>query len=385
VPTKLRINFIWVAMNAAKRSPAVPLAVLLVLGWNSAPGHPEMRGRVEASESAELAPDAVSERAELVMGTVAGVALFDPAASPATFELAFAALRAVDASMTLYEPTSELRRVNERAAERAVPVSAELFVLLTRARDLSALTDGAFDVTVLPLLRAWGAYPHLGALRGEPVAVGFAGLQLDPVGRAVRFQRRGMGIDLGAVAKGFALDRARAALVTAQVTRARLDLGGELAFIGMPPDGWRIAVRDPSAPNEPLGILTLDGDLAVSTSGNYMRDFAAEGWRIPRHVYDPRTYRAVESRRAVTVWAPDATTADALSTGFLVLGPEGARAALARFPGVGALYVDGAGTSGTITFLGCPPREWMVAGGRQGIPGAPMARGQFRTVAGGDA
>ncbi len=289
----------------------------------------------------------VVERAEYVMGTVARIAiLVDRDSNPVperSFEAAFGAIRAVDRSMSLYQPGSELLRLNAHAGRHAERVGEDLFRILARAKDLSSMTDGAFDVTVLPLLRAWGGYrelAHLGS--SSPGAVGFAALRLDRRSRSVRFELPGMAVDLGGVAKGFALDRARERLRAEGVTQARLDLGGNLAFLGGGPTGcWRVAVRDPAHPERSLGVLELPEDHAVATSANYARDFAAEGWRAPSHVYDPRTRQPVLTRGAVTVWAPDATTADALATAFLVLGPEEARSVLAQMPSVGALFTTG--------------------------------------------
>jgi thiamine biosynthesis lipoprotein len=268
-------------------------------------------------------------------------------------------LRAVDASMSLYRPESALVRLNAHAATHAEPVDGDLYACLERAQALSAATAGAFDVTILPLLRAWGAYPDLAHLSaGRVDAVGWGGMVLDPASRAVRFRRDGMGIDLGGIAKGFALDRARTALARVGATRALLDLGGNLALLGAGPgSGWRVAVTDPAAPATTLGVLTLGPGETVSTSGNYARDFAAEGWRTRSHVFDPRTGRPVAATLAVTVWAPDATTADALSTAFLVLGRDGAADVLARMPEVGALFVDDAAPERLI-IAGRPPRAF---------------------------
>ena len=294
----------------------------------------EAGARSATNAAAPSAPFDGVERVELVMGTLARIAIDRPDARPARFEAAFAALRDVDAAMSLYRASSELRRLNARAATRPEPVGAETFALLARARALAAATDGAFDVTVLPLLRAWGAYRDLDLAPTSPAAVGYGGLVLDGERRTVAFRERGMGVDLGGVAKGYALDRAAAALATAGVRRALLDLGGNLAFVGDEAGrAWRVAVRDPAAPDRSLGVLELDGG-AVSTSANYARDFAAEGWRAPSHIYDPRTRRPVDAERAVTAWARDATTADALSTALMVLGPSRADAVLARVPGI---------------------------------------------------
>jgi FAD:protein FMN transferase len=308
---------------------------------------------------ARSAHAADATRAELVMGSIATITLPDDAGD-AAFDAGFAAFRAVDASMSLYRPQSALVRVNAHAAEHAEPVDADLFACLERARALSEATDGAFDVTVLPLLRAWGAYPGLGYLAASRAdAVGWEGMLLDPAGRAVRFERAGMGIDLGGIAKGFALDRARAALVAHGVHHAMLDLGGNLALLGDGPDrGWRIAVRDPARPDTTLGVLTLGTNQTVSTSGNYARDFATEGWRTHSHIFDPRTGSAVAPGLAVTVWTEDATAADALSTALLVIGPDGAADVLARRPDVGVLFVDDRRGERRLVLAGRPPRDF---------------------------
>lgn len=313
--------------------------------------------RLAGAVTAEAAP---RTRAELVMGTIARITLDGPAAD-AAFEAGFAAMRRVDAAMSLYRQDSDLVRVNVHAGRHAEPVDAELFDCLTRARALSEVTDGAFDPTILPLLRAWGAYRELDYLPvGRVEAVGWGGLQLDPAAHAVRFEREGMGVDLGAIAKGYALDRARAAVLAAGATRGLIDLGGDLVLIGDGAAGgaWRIAVRDPSDPEGSVGTLVLDRGLSVSTSGNYARDFATEGWRTRSHVYDPRTGRAVAPGLAVTVWSPDATAADALSTAFLVLGPSGVAEVLHRRPDVGALFVDDAAPERRIVLVGDAPRAF---------------------------
>jgi thiamine biosynthesis lipoprotein len=275
-----------------------------------------------ATATTPKAGDPVATRAELVMGSIARITLPDGVPGEA-WDAAFAALRAVDATMSLYRPESALVRVNAHAAEHPEAVDEDLYECLARARALGATTDGAFDPTVLPLLKAWGAYPGLDHVAaGNAEAVGWDGLVLDPAARTVAFRRPGMGVDLGGIAKGFALDRARAALTRAGVARAVLDLGGNLAMMGAGPGpGWRIAVREPSAPEGSLGVLTLGPDQTASTSGNYARDFAHEGWRAPSHIYDPRNGRPVASGLTVTVWAPDGATAAALSTALLVLGP----------------------------------------------------------------
>ncbi len=314
-----------------------------------------------AATVVHAAPARSVTRAELVMGTIARITIAEGATNDA-FEAGFAAFRRIDASMSLYRPESALVRLNARGAAHAERVDADLFALLARAIELSAVTDGAFDVTILPLLRAWGAYPGLGHVgAGRVDAVGWGGLRLNADAGTVAFRRDGMGIDLGGIAKGFALERARAALADAGVRNAMVDLGGNVALLGAgPAGGWRIAVRDPEVAEATLGVLTLAAGDTVSTSGNYARDFAAEGWRTPSHVFDPRTRRPVRGDVAVTVWSRDATAADALSTAFLVLGPDGAAPVLARMPEVGVLFAVGRGADRRLVLAGRPPLDFTL-------------------------
>jgi thiamine biosynthesis lipoprotein len=296
-------------------------------------------------------------RAELVMGTIGRITLGDRE-HDAAFEAGFAAFRRVDASMSLYHPESDVVRVNVHAAAHAEPVDPEVFACLARARALSDATDGAFDVTVLPLLRAWGAYPGLAYLpSGRVDAVGWGGLLLDPVQQAVRLRAPAWD-RLGGIAKGFALDRARAALVAAGARDAILDLAATGARApALRAAGASRSVTPPTR-REPRPSSRSTPMERVSTSGNYERDFATEGWRTPSHVFDPRTGRPVRGGLAVTVWAPDATTADALSTALLVLGPADAAETLRRAPEVGALFVDDDRGERRVTLAGRPPRAF---------------------------
>jgi thiamine biosynthesis lipoprotein len=199
----------------------------------------------------------------------------------------------------------------------------------------------------------------------DPAAVGFAAMLLDPAARSVRFTLPGMALDLGGIAKGWALDRARAALAARGVRRAMLDLGGNLACLGAGgEDGWQVAVRDPEAPDGVLGIVGVPDGGTISTSANYARDFDGEGWRARTHIYDPRTRRPVLSARAVTVWAPEAAAADALSTALFVLGVEDAASVIARFPDAGALFAEGR----DVRLVGRAPLSWRA---REPIPHLP--------------
>ena len=264
----------------------------------------------------------------------------------AAFEAAFAALRARRREMSLYRP-GERAGARERARGRARRAGRcrRCSRCSARARELSVATDGAFDVTVLPLLRR-GARIRDSLISAPAASTRSASAASRSTRRAHgAVPARGMGVDLGGIAKGFALDRARAALVAAGVTRARLDLGGSWRS-SVPVRGLaRRRARSGESGRAARRARRSTPTTTVSTSGNYARDFAAEGWRRAEpHLRSAHRTRRVGAGRAVTVWAPDATTADALST-----GASGARAratrsqVLARDAGAGALFVERAG------------------------------------------
>ena len=291
------------------------------------------------------APPAVQVR--YVMGTLwtveaAGVA------GPAAIDAAFAAIRRVDLLMSTYKPASELSRLNREGHARWVPLSAETFGVLSRARAWARATGGAFDPTAAPLVRAWGfdgpspALPTPAAQAAARAKVGWAGLALD-ARRGARFARPGMACDLGAIAKGTAVDLALAAMRRAGATRARVDAGGQQGFWGPAGSTWRVAIAHPRAAGATLPPLTV-GPGSVATSGDAERGFWLDGTRYG-HVIDPRTGWPARAAWSVTVVAPTGEAADALSTALYVMGPEAARGFLRRYPGVRAVFVLPDGTA----------------------------------------
>jgi thiamine biosynthesis lipoprotein len=208
--------------------------------------------------------------------------------------------------------------------------------VLEAARAVSELTDGAFDVTILPAARAWGfteGAPHLPDV--APVIAGFSRVLLDPARATVTLTAPGVQVDLGGIGKGYALDRVRGILRAHGIRSAYLDLGGEVATIGRPPDAdvWRIGIRHPRDPGAVLGTVEL-AEGAVSTSGDGEQFVIADGVRFG-HIFDPRTGAPAQALASATVIAPSATLADALSTAAVVLGPVAARGPLERLAAEG--------------------------------------------------
>ncbi|MBK9137282.1 MAG: FAD:protein FMN transferase [Verrucomicrobia bacterium] len=256
----------------------------------------------------------------------------------------------LEAQLSLFRPTSEIARVNAHAALEPVRVSPPVFRLLQRARELCAATDGAFDPTVAPLLRAWGFLGGPGRvaradeLEAARALVGMLRVELDPKALTVRFPLPGMMLDLGAIGKGYAIDCAADALREAGIENAFIHGGTSSCYaIGTAEDGapWRVAVNTPGPPDavpagptaalpEALEVVPLrDESLGVSAvETKAFRD----GERTYGHVLDPRTGVPVQAARLAAAVLPSATETDALSTALMTLGSGGLTLLRERFP-----------------------------------------------------
>lgn len=263
------------------------------------------------------------------------------------------ALARIDAAMSTWRADSEISRLNAAPVGEAFALSEELHAVLAESVRVSALSGGAFDVTVAPVLAAWGFGPgspgprmadaaQLASLAG---GVGSAGFVLSDDPPALR-KRAPRSFELSAIAPGFAVDVVAEAFLARGARDFMIEIGGEVRTAGQNPDGrpWRIGVEQPDAPPGTPAIAVSLRSEAVSTSGDYREFFVADGKRYS-HTIDPRTLRPVSHRLAsVTVIAPTCMRADALSTALMVLGPE-AGMALAEREGL-AVYMllrDGEG------------------------------------------
>ncbi|WP_233578478.1 FAD:protein FMN transferase [Tautonia sociabilis] len=277
-----------------------------------------------------------------------------PARTPGAAALAQSALDLIDAiehRLTIYRDDSEVSLVNASAHERPVPVSAELFELIALGVRLGEQTEGAYDVASGALSLAWGfirgpkRVPTPEELADARSRSGRHRLRLDPEARTVAFDRPGVVLNFGAIGKGYAIDRVAELIKGYWFPTGALVHGGQssLYAIGSPPDHfggrWQIRVANPFDPGRPVGTLHLR-NRGLATSGSSIQRFEAGG-RVYSHLIDPRTGRPIgeDSPASVTVLAPTAAEADALSTAFSVLGPEGAAPILRERSDVGALFV----------------------------------------------
>lgn len=222
---------------------------------------------------------------------------------------------------------SDIAKLNGAAGKDAVPITGDTENLIREALRIGKETNGAFDIAISPIVKAWGftEAEHHVPTQAELDALLPLTDQEDIIldsGRAY-LQREGMAIDLGGIAKGYASDRVAALLKEKGVTSALLSLGGNICVIGTKPDGtlWKTAVQNPLDTNDYVGLLET-GDTCIITSGGYQRYFEENGNRY-HHIIDPATgYPAESGLLSVTILCESGTKADALSTALFVMGLE---------------------------------------------------------------
>src|SRR5450759_3731687 len=227
----------------------------------------------------------------------------------------------VEALLSTWRDDTPLARVNTAAPGLPTPVSPELFALLKRVFDWETKTGGAFDPTVLPLVRAWGLrsggrIPGADELRAARDATGLSLFSFEESSSTVTRRDALAGIDEGAWGKGWALDKAAAAMRAAGATSGILDLGGQILAFG---EETSVDIADPRDRAKTVSRLRLT-DASASTSGNSERGVRVKGQRIG-HLLDPHTGRPARDFGSVTISAPSGLVADVLSTAFFVLGP----------------------------------------------------------------
>lgn len=234
-----------------------------------------------------------------------------------------------------YQIDSELNALCDRAGQGSLPISDDLFAVLARAQEFAAASNGAFDVTIGPLTRLWREARRLGRpLTGEQVEaaralVDWRRLTLDAAVRTARLERPGMRIDLGGIAKGYAVAEARHVLALRGCPTGMVELGGDIAFGDPPPgkDGWTLEL--PPRRGATAGERLVLANVVVSTSGDSMQYLEWDGKRYS-HIIDPRTGWGLRDSVHVVVIARDGMTADALSSTISVVGADEANALLQR-------------------------------------------------------
>ena len=256
----------------------------------------------------------------------------------------------LELQMTVYRDDSEISELNRIAHLGPVQVERRLFSLLESAVEISRDSGGAYDVTAGALSEAWGfvkgpkRVPDSLTLEEARARTGWQHLWLDPALSTVAFDRAGVRINLGSIGKGYAIDRAIELIREHSLVDSAIVHGGQssLYALGSPPGQfagrWEVALRNPFDPEQPLGILRLR-NRGLGTSGSAFQQFVVDG-KVYGHIIDPRSGEPAHGPASVTVLAPSAAMADALSTAFYLLGPAAARSYTANHPEVGVVIVE---------------------------------------------
>jgi FAD:protein FMN transferase len=283
-------------------------------------------------------------REEAIMGTSCAVELWaeDRPRGEAAIDAVFADMRRIDASMSTYKPDSEVSRVNRDAGSAPVVISQELFSLLETAQYYSKISSGAFDITYASVGYLYDyrahVHPDQQAINAALPGVDYRQLRLDQAKRTVAFARPGMRIDLGGIAKGYAVDRGIDILKAQGFGHAMVNAGGDTRVLGdrfgKP---WVVGIRHPDRKNE-LALRVPLQDAAFSTSGDYERYFEEGGVRY-HHILDPKTGRSPHAVRSVTVIASNATRTDGLTKTVFILGPEKGLEFINKLPDADAIVI----------------------------------------------
>lgn len=238
----------------------------------------------------------------------------------------------LDEQLSRWKVGSDISWINGHAAEEPVRVEPELFHLLLRSREIWLETKGAFDITVAPLVKAWGFFdkkprmPTAEEIKSVLEIVGMQHVRFNEDDSTVFFDRKGVEIDLGGIGKGYAVDRAVEVLESCRVEAALVNSGTSTIYaIGYPPgqEAWHIGIRDPSDEERAIAVVGLkDGSLSTSGAPEKVFEIAGKSYS---HILDPRTGFPVEGMVSATVVARSGADTDALATSFFVLGPEGAK------------------------------------------------------------
>jgi thiamine biosynthesis lipoprotein len=303
---------------------------------------------------ARKGPAKVDSGHQIVMGTFARVVVIakDQETGSKCIRAALEEIHKVDELMSDYKSDSEISQVNKRAAEVSVTVSESTYEVLRRSVEFSELTDGAFDITVGPLMDLFreaekgAAAPAQQQIAEAKSKVGFEKLKLDSENRTVQFAVESMRLDLGGIAKGYAIDKAVEAAQRNGALGGMVDIGGDIRCFGSPPEDrehWLIAVQDPDTTRaqtigDGLLMKLRITDAAVATSGDYQQ-FVMIGRQRYSHIMNRKTGTSAEGLSSVTIIAASATDADALATSVSVLGAERGLALIEKLPGTEAILI----------------------------------------------
>ena len=266
-------------------------------------------------------------REAAIMGTRISAELWheDAALGEAALDAVFAEMHRIDGLMSHYKPESQLSRINREAASAPVAVDRELAQLIAKSLEFSEMSGGAFDITYASVGYLYDyrekRHPTDAEIKAALPAVNWRHVVVDAGASTVRFLEPGVRIDLGGIAKGYAVDRSIQLLAARGIDHARVTAGGDSRLLGdRRGRPWMVGIRHPDDADRVVLRLPLE-DTAISTSGDYERFFDEGGVRY-HHIIDPATGKSPDAVRSVTVIGPDATLTEGLTKALFILGPE---------------------------------------------------------------
>jgi thiamine biosynthesis lipoprotein len=272
------------------------------------------------------------EKSADAMGSTYSIAIYgtDRVQMEAAVDAAFDEVRRLDDMLSNYRPDSEWSEINRHAAEKPMKISPEMFQLLSACVGYSRESEGAFDISVGPLMKVWGFYKGSGHLPHRPevlaalTKVGYRHIHLDSAAQTVWFDRPGVELDPGGIGKGYAVDR-MVDVVRKKGFSIALVAGSGSSIYGMgspptEPQGWKVEIRDPRDPDKAAAEVFLK-DTSMSTSGSYEKFFRAEG-RTYAHIMDPRTGYPAQGSASVSVIAPRTIDSEAWAKPYFVNGRQ---------------------------------------------------------------
>lgn len=258
-----------------------------------------------------------------------------------------AKMRSLEEVLSRHVEDSDIYKLNQEAGITPVPVEEYTMEILLLAKEYGAMTNGAFDITISPLLTLWGfgeerqKVPDDSAIDSLLPLVDYSLLQLDEEEMTAFLPEEGMAVDLGGIAKGYIVDKGIDFLKERGVENALISAGGDISVLGERPSGgpWRIGIRDPfGSPDEHLGFILRLHNGSVDTSGSYER-FFVEDERYYHHILHPDTGYPAPGVVSTTVFATSSAIADALSTALFVLGLERGEELILSLPGIEAMII----------------------------------------------
>ncbi len=295
----------------------------------------------------------------MVMGTFTSVVVVAPSDMEAqgAIKAALAVQRKVDDLMSYHRPDSQLAQINAGAYDHPVSIAPDTMAVLQEAIRVSTLSEGAFDVSVAPLIDLWqeaadtNTPPTETQIAKATAKVDYTQVILDPNALTVSFAKPGMKMDLGGIAKGHAIDLSIQALKDHGAVGGMVDIGGDIRCFGQAPNGksaWHIALQDPRTAHDPTAnqyrMVLAFTDRAVTTSGHYYR-FELVGAERISHIMDTHQGTGAKRLASVTILAASAVTADALATAVSVMGHEKGLALIESLPDMEAIVIDADNTT----------------------------------------